>query len=68
MSERRLAGLVCRAALAVCEYQWQLFMAHEERAAGHADRSAAHIDKARAVMESLQRTCRDLEPRTSANE
>lgn len=68
VSERRLAGFVCRAALAVCEYQWRLFMAHEERAAGHADRAAAHVDAARAVVEALRRALRDLEPRTSANE
>lgn len=68
MSERRLAGLVCRAALAVCEFQWHLFLAHENRAAGKADRAAAHVDRARAVMESVQRSCRDLGPRTSANE
>lgn len=54
MSERMLAAIVCRAALAVCEYQWQLFMAHEERAAGHADRAAEHIDKAREIVDALQ--------------
>lgn len=65
---QELARVAIRAAMHVCEFQWHLFLAHEDRAAGKADRAAAHVDKARAVMESVQRTCRDLGPRTSANE
>lgn len=65
---QELARVALRAAMHVCEFQWQLFMAHEERAAGHADRAAAHVDAARAVVEALRRADRDLGPRTSANE
>lgn len=51
---RRVELVVLHAAILVCSFHWELFMAHEERAAGHADRAAEHVDKAREIVDELQ--------------
>ena len=58
MSDEKGLRAVFGAALLVCQFQWHLFMAREDRGRGHVESAAAHIREAQAASDEILRRYR----------